>query len=198
MRVLVLHGKGSSPEKVKWLSSALPQRFDVLVPPAEAEIPELVETIISLSPDLVVGHSRGGTASLIASSKLHIPVIAVSSPSDRRAQLEYLSKFPEGTVQHMIYKDVATLPSEVIDLSPVKFAHEIRRVLLIHGEKDEIVLPSQSQRMCELIRESGGDCRLYIIRGMKHSPVNKEIGEVQRIIRDWIDRLEFLGGASAP
>jgi len=186
MKSLVLHGKNSSPEKIQWLIKPLLQFGDVEAPPFEYEVKEGIERAMKYDFDLVAGHSRGGLIALIVGALKGKSVIAVSAPTDRRKQREYLSKFPEGAVQHSIYKDLLKLPEEEFDYYPLKYANMIRKALLIHGEKDEIVLKDHSVLMCEEIKKYGGDCELHIIPGMRHSPIGQQYSLIWDVITKWV------------
>ncbi|BCU71037.1 alpha/beta hydrolase family protein [Stygiolobus caldivivus] len=183
---LVLHGKGSSPEKVEWLAKPLRQFGEVLVPEFEIEAKEGVEKALTYNFDLVAGHSRGGLVALIVAALKGKNVIAVSAPSDRRKQREYLSRFSTGTIQNKIYEDIKDLPEEELDYYPLKYAQKIKNALLIHGENDDIVLKEHSIILCEEIKKYGGKCELHIIKGMKHSPLGQHYKVIWDIITDWV------------
>ena len=187
---LVLHGKGSSPEKVEWLAKPLRQFGEVIVPYFEIEVKEGVEKAITYNFDLIAGHSRGGTIALIAAALKGKSVIAVSAPSDRRKQKEYLSRFPPGTIQHKIYEDIKNLPEEEFEYYPLKYADRIKNALLIHGENDEIVLKDHSVILCEEIKKHGGNCELHIIKGMKHTPLGQHYKLIWDIITNWVKKNE--------
>ncbi|BFH73747.1 prolyl oligopeptidase family serine peptidase [Sulfurisphaera javensis] len=186
MKSLVLHGKGSSPEKVEWLAKPLRSFGEVIVPEFEIEVKEGIEKALQYDFDCIAGHSRGGTIALIAGALKGTCVIAVSAPSDRRKQREYLSKFPPGTVQNRIYQDISKLPEYEFDYAPLKYADKLKDVLLIHGENDEIVLKEHSIVMCEEIKKHGGNCELHIIPGMKHTPLGQQYSKIWEIIENWI------------
>ncbi|MBB5254392.1 alpha/beta hydrolase family protein [Sulfurisphaera ohwakuensis] len=186
MRSLVIHGKGSSPEKVEWLAKPLRSFGEVIVPDFEIEVKEGVEKALQYNFDCIAGHSRGGTIALIVGALRGSCVIAVSAPSDRRKQKEYLSKFPQGTIQHKIYEDLIKLPDYEFDYSPLKYADKLKDVLLIHGENDEIVSKEHSIVMCEEIKKYGGNCELHIIPNMKHTPLGQQYSTIWNIIENWI------------
>lgn len=186
MKSLVLHGKGSSPDKVEWLAKPLREYGEVIVPEFEIEVKEGVEEALKYDFDCIAGHSRGGTVALIAGAIKETCVIAVSAPSDRRKQREYLSKFPPGTVQNKIFQDISRLPEYEFDYAPLKYANKLNNVLLIHGEDDEIVLKDHSIVMCEEIKKYGGYCELHIIPKMKHTPLGQHYSTIWGIIEKWI------------
>jgi|BEDMetMinimDraft_2_1075160.scaffolds.fasta_scaffold21706_1 dipeptidyl aminopeptidase/acylaminoacyl peptidase len=187
MKSLVLHGKGSSPEKIEWLASPLRGFGEVIVPEFEVEVTEGVQRALKYDFDLVAGHSRGGLIALIAGALKGKPVIAVSAPVNRRMHMNYLSTFPEGTPQNRIYKDLQRLPPRDLDLSPLQYARSLREVLLIHGTKDEVVIKDHSVIMCDEIRRGGGNCELHLL-DMKHSPSGEAIWKISEIVREWVGR----------
>ena len=186
MKSLVIHGKGSSPEKVEWLAKPLRKYGEVMVPEFEIEVKEGVEKALTYDFDCVAGHSRGGVIALIAGALKGTCVIAVAAPSDRKKQREYLSAFPPGTIQNKIYQDLLSLPEYEFDYSPLKYADKLKNVLLIHGEEDEIVKKEHSIAMCEEIRKHGGNCELHIIPKMKHTPLGQQYSIIWNIIDKWI------------
>lgn len=186
MKSLVLHGKGSSPDKVEWLAKPLREFGEVIVPDFEIEVKEGVEKALSYDFDCIAGHSRGGTIALISGALKGTCVIAVSAPSDRRKQREYLSKFPPGTIQNRIYQDISKLPEYEFEYVPLNYADKLKNVLLIHGDNDEIVLKDHSILMCEEIKKHGGNCELHIIPGMKHTPLGQQYSIIWEIIEKWI------------
>ncbi len=186
MRILVLHGKGSSPEKIKWLSKPLEEFGEVIIPDFDYEVKEGVEKALKSDFDCIAGHSRGGTIALMASALTGKCCIAVSAPSDRVEQLNYLSSFPQDTIQYRNYLDLSKISIEDLKkYSPIHYASSLRNVLLIHGKNDNIVSPKHSINLCSKIRENGGNCELYLIE-MKHSPPMDKYSEVADVIKKWV------------
>ncbi|AWR96428.1 prolyl oligopeptidase family serine peptidase [Acidianus sulfidivorans JP7] len=186
MRSLVIHGKGSSPEKVEWLAKPLRSFGEVIVPEFELEVKDGVRKALSYNFDCIAGHSRGGLIALIAAAIVGSCVIAVSAPSDRIRQKNYLSKFPEGTIQYKNYQDLLKIPDqELIQYSAINYADKLKKVLLLHGDKDEMVEKEQSITLCNEIKKNNGNCTLYII-DMKHSPPKSKEKEISAIIENWI------------
>ncbi|QPG51219.1 S9 family peptidase [Saccharolobus solfataricus] len=188
MKSLVIHGKNSSPEKVEWLAKPLRKFGEVIVPEFEIEAKEGVEKALTYDFDCIAGHSRGGLIALIAAALKGKWAIAVSAPSDRRKQKEYLSKFPPGTVQYNIYQDLMKMPEYELEYSSLSYADRLKKVLLIHGEDDEMVLKEHSITLCDTIKRMGGDCELHIIPKMKHTPLGQQYQTIWSIIEDWIKR----------
>jgi len=186
MKTLVIHGKGSSPDKVEWLAKPLRKYGEVTVPEFEIEVREGIEKALTYDFDCIAGHSRGGTIALIAGALRGTCVIAVSAPSDRKKQREYLSTFPPGTIQNKIYQDISSLPEYEFEYAPLKYTDRLKNVLLIHGEEDEIVLKEHSIVMCEEIKKHGGKCELHIIPKMKHTPLGQQYSIIWDIVDKWI------------
>ncbi|MGC9208384.1 MAG: prolyl oligopeptidase family serine peptidase [Nitrososphaeria archaeon] len=188
MKILVLHGKGSSPKKIEWLASPLRAFGEVDAPEADIEAEEFIQRFMSKNYDLVAGHSRGGTFALLYAAYRGVPVIAVSAPSDRMKQRDYLSRFSEGTIQRKLYEDLSGLSKEYLQsTSPIFLAEKIKDALLIHGSEDSIVPVEQSIEMCKLINEKGGRCFLSIVK-MKHTPSIANYKEISSIIQEWVRR----------
>ncbi|MEM1860311.1 MAG: S9 family peptidase, partial [Metallosphaera sp.] len=112
MHSIVLHGKGSSPSKVEWLSVPLKRFGTVEVPNFDYDVEQGLEIVLKTDFQLIAGHSRGGTVALLAGARRGVPVIAVSAPTDRLLQLEHLSKFPEDSEQGKLYRYLSSFPRE--------------------------------------------------------------------------------------
>ncbi|MEM0169460.1 MAG: prolyl oligopeptidase family serine peptidase [Metallosphaera sp.] len=189
MKSIVLHGKGSSPHKVEWLSNPLRTFGQVDTPDFDYDVEEGLRIVLSKEFDLIAGHSRGGTVALLAGAKKGLPVIAVSAPTDRLLQLEHLSKFPTESEQGKLYKYLSTFPNErLIETSPITYAKDLRNVLLIHGEKDEVVPKIHSEVLCEKVKESGNRCD-FVVLEMRHSPPKHLYNKIERIVLEWVKRL---------
>ncbi len=186
MKVVVLHGRGSSPKNVEWLATPFRELGDVLVPEFDFEVREGVNIALSYDFDLIAGHSRGGLVALIAGAIKGKPVVAVGAPVDRKRQYEYLSRFPEDTIQGRIFKELRALPKEEIEVSALDYAEKLDKVLLIHGTEDKIVEPEQSIALCRKLKELNKDCELKLINGMGHSPSGSKAKEVENVIRAWL------------
>ncbi|ARM74908.1 alpha/beta hydrolase family protein [Acidianus manzaensis] len=187
MKSLVIHGKGSSPGKVEWLANPLRKYGDVQVPDFDMEVKEGIEKALSFDFDCIAGHSRGGVIALIAAAIKGTCAIAVSAPADRLRQKQYLSKFPEGTIQYKNYQDLLKISDdELKEYSAITYARKLNNVLLLHGSKDEMVEKEQSINLCNEIIKYGGKCELKII-DMKHSPPKSKEKEIYEIIQNWIN-----------
>jgi len=186
LKILALHGKGSDPAKIAWLISPLKIFGDVDAPYVDIEANEFLKSYLKTEYDIVAGHSRGGTYALLYSAFKGKPVIAVSSPSDRLKQSEYLKGFQPGTVQKRLYEDLQKIQKEYLaETSPINYADKIKNALLIHGSEDDIVPVQQSEELCKKIVESGGKCRLYVIK-MRHTPPASRYSEIHKIIESWV------------
>lgn len=186
MKSLVIHGKSSTPEKVEWLAKPLRKFGEVVVPNFDMEVREGVEKALAYDFDCIAGHSRGGLIALIAGAIKGSCVIAVSTPADRLRQRRYLSKFSEDTVQYKNYQDLLRIPEEELaKYSALNYVDRLKKVLLIHGERDEMVEKDQSILLCNEILKHGGSCTLKLF-DMAHSPPKSKEKEIGEIIEKWI------------
>ncbi|MGC8661085.1 MAG: alpha/beta hydrolase family protein [Nitrososphaeria archaeon] len=186
MIILALHGKGSTPEKITWLTEPLSHFGEVTAPPIDMEVNQALSFVDRYSFDLIAGHSRGGTVALLAAAKRDVPVVAVSAPCDRVLQRMHLCSYPDGTVQKKLCREQDGYSESYLrSTSPVNFADKIADALLIHGKRDDIVPISQSRTMCYKIRESGGKCSLLELE-MKHTPPKSLEKELFRAVEEWI------------
>ncbi|WP_287690068.1 prolyl oligopeptidase family serine peptidase [Metallosphaera javensis (ex Sakai et al. 2022)] len=189
MNSIVLHGKGSSPSKVEWLSTPLRRFGTVEVPDFDYDVEQGLEIVLRKDFHLVAGHSRGGTVALLAGARRFVPVIAVSAPTDRILQLEHLSRFPEDSEQGKLYRYLSTFSRErLIETSPITYASSLRNVLLIHGENDDVVPIIHSERLCEKVREAGNECNMVRLN-MRHSPPKHLYREIEDIVVKWVQGL---------
>ena len=186
MNIIALHGKGSSPERIKWLTEPLSKFGSVIAPHVDVEVEDALKIVGKYSFDLVAGHSRGGIVALLAAADYRVPVIAVSAPSDRLMQRRHLCSYPEGTFQWKQCMEQANLSESYLrSTSPIYYADRISHALLIHGKLDEIVPIEHSEMMCSRIRESGGKCKLVELM-MKHAPPKSLEKELSLAIEEWI------------
>ncbi len=186
MIILALHGKGSSPDKIKWLTEPLSQFGDVIAPSIDMEVNQALELLKEYNFGLVAGHSRGGTVALLAAAMRGVPVIAVSAPSDRLMQRMHLCSYPDGTVQKRLCREQDNVSESYLkSTSPVNFADKISSALLIHGKQDDIVPIVQSRIMCLRIKENGGKCNLLELM-MKHSPPKSLEKELFKAVKEWM------------
>ena len=189
MHSIVLHGKGSSPSKVEWLSVPLKRFGTVEVPNFDYDVEQGLEIVLKTDFQLIAGHSRGGTVALLAGARRGVPVIAVSAPTDRLLQLEHLSKFPEDSEQGKLYRYLSSFPREkLLETSPIAHASSLRNILLIHGKGDDVVPIIQSERLCDKVREAGNSCEIVKLN-MRHSPPKHLYGEIENVIVNWVNSL---------
>lgn len=193
MEIFVLHGKHSSPEKVSWLSKPLKKFGNVQVPFFDFEIKQGLEILKGKEIDCIAGHSRGGTAALLAAEIMNIKcVIAVSAPIDRIYQMNYLCKFGEDTIQHKLCLELRALPEEELkETSPIYMLDKLDNVLIIHGDSDEIVPLWHSKTLYERLNGLGRNVRLEIIKGMKHTPMRSQYSYIEKIITEFMSSLKL-------
>jgi len=183
---LALHGKGSSPEKIGWLTGPLYRFGEVIAPQIDLEVDRALDVVSGFKFDLVAGHSRGGTVALLAAARHGVPVIAISAPTDRIMQRMHLCSYPDGTVQKKLcIEQYGYSESYLRSTSPINFADKIKKALLVHGTKDEIVPVMQSRMMCSRIKESGNGCTLLEL-SMKHTPPKSLEKQLSEAIIEWI------------
>lgn len=191
MEIYVLHGKGSSPSKVEWLSRPLKKFGSVVVPLFDFEIKEGIELLKGKKIGCIAGHSRGGTAALLASVLMGINcVIAVASPIDRIYQRDYLCSFGEDKIQHKLCLDLKEIPEEELkETSPIYYLDKLNNVLIIHGDSDDIVPLWHSKTLYEKLNAMGKNVRLEIIKGMKHTPMKSHYSQIDKVITDFMASL---------
>jgi alpha-L-fucosidase 2 len=123
----------------------------------------------------LVGESAGAQLASMAALKparggAVQAVVALYSPSDLVSLAETSPQIPTSVRQALKGTPFADmLMAGLSNLSPINFVkRDSPPFLLIHGTADTLVPFAQSERMCARIREAGGSCELYPVRGGGH------------------------------
>lgn len=123
----------------------------------------------------LIGESAGGQLASMAALKpapggAVQAVVALYSPSDLVSLAENSPQIPDSVrqaVKGTPFGDM--LVAGLRSLSPINFVkRDSPPFLLIHGTADRLVPYEQSERMCAAIRQAGGSCELYPVRGGGH------------------------------
>ncbi|MFB6470951.1 MAG: alpha/beta hydrolase family protein [Vulcanisaeta sp. AZ3] len=205
MRAIALHGFGSSPEKINWLVGPLRTlNLDVLVPSYKdfGDGLNKVNEIVRSSSDyfIVAGHSMGGTIALLTASTMERIncAISVSGPTDRWAQVRWLSEGEPGSIRRRTYEELLKISSEQVSegflrrTSPINYLKSgLPPMLLIHGINDELVNIQQVESYYEKAKSLGNTIELVRIEGMSHTPRGKDIKVIARVIEEFIRRYCF-------
>ena len=97
-------------------------------------------------------------------------VVAFYGPSDLVSLAETSPQIPDSfrrAVQGTPFGEM--LLAGLRNLSPINFVKaDSPPFLLIHGTADTLVPFEQSERMCRSVREAGGSCELYPVKGGGH------------------------------
>lgn len=143
----------------------------------------------------LVGHSRGGSASL-RTAALDCRVestVALSAPVD-------IARYMNGLREHspsryeMLAKGYGGAPAEdpqyYRTISPLHYAGQIATpVLLVHGSDDMVAPKENSEWMCAALTASGNtDARLELIAGAGHFFEHRFQAQQFELIVDFIDR----------
>ena len=123
----------------------------------------------------VVGHSRGGSASLRAAAvdgRIR-STVALAPPVDIAQYVRALREYAPTRYELMVTGYGATPeddPEYYRAIAPVTYADRLKTpVLLIHGLGDMIAPPEHSRWMYEALRRSGNACaRLELLPGLGH------------------------------
>lgn len=199
--LVLLHAFNQSPEHIKTLATFLADSGILVLAPKYTDVADGISQAINSiryaithlgfkSEQLgVAGLSLGGTVSLLVSTQEQVSFVGNYGGWVDMANLyEFLSKFPRGTPQRTIadtIKSAVGTPSdnpEVYSLSsPITYVDLINgSILLIHGEKDDMVPLSQSQILYEKLKQLGKDVELYILNdsGYLFTGYEKNIAEI--------------------
>jgi len=123
----------------------------------------------------IFGISLGGTVALLAATQEPVEfVVDVGGWVDLADLYRYLSKFPSGTPQKIIADTVESTigtPEESPEVyrlsSPITYVDYIKskKILIIHGEKDDMVPLDQSKLLLRKLQENGAMVKLEVIEG---------------------------------
>jgi dipeptidyl aminopeptidase/acylaminoacyl peptidase len=146
----------------------------------------------------VVGHSRGGSASLRAAAidARVRSTVALSPPVDIARYVRTLRDYAPTRYELMVTGYGGTPdddPNYYQAIAPLTYADRIKTpVLLIHGLADMVAPPEQSQWMHEALRKSGNTrARLELLPGLGHffeeGGGGYRVEKVAELTVDWLD-----------
>lgn len=118
----------------------------------------------------MVGYSRGATVALLAAARgADVDPIVVYSPvTDISAMLDGSDRVQAILARQDLAFDPED-PRQVRARSPILATEDIRApVLLLHGGRDPLVPPSQSERFAQSLRAAGGDAVVRIFPDAAH------------------------------
>lgn len=198
MRAIALHGFGSSPEKINWLVGPLRSLgLEVLTPSYrdfEDGLNKLSELLKGGEQYIVAGHSMGGTIALLAASTMNgiICAISVSGPTDRLAQVRWLSEGEPGSMRRRTYEELLRIDSKQVTeeflrrTSPINYLRPgLPPILLIHGTNDDLVKIDQVVNYYERAKSLGNIIEFVRIEGMPHTPRGKDIKVIANVIENF-------------
>jgi dipeptidyl aminopeptidase/acylaminoacyl peptidase len=198
MRAIALHGFGSSPEKINWLVGPLKSLgLEVLTPSYrdfEDGLNKLSELLKGGEQYIVAGHSMGGTIALLAASTMNgiICAISVSGPTDRLAQVRWLSEGEPGSMRRRTYEELLRIDSKQVTeeflrrTSPINYLRPgLPPILLIHGTNDDLVKIDQVVNYYERAKSLGNIIEFVRIEGMPHTPRGKDIKVIANVIENF-------------
>jgi dipeptidyl aminopeptidase/acylaminoacyl peptidase len=198
MRAIALHGFGSSPEKINWLVGPLRSLgLEVLTPSYrdfEDGLNKLSELLKGGEQYIVAGHSMGGTIALLAASTMNgiICAISVSGPTDRLAQVRWLSEGEPGSIRRRTYEELLRINSKQVTeeflrrTSPINYLRPgLPPILLIHGTNDDLVKIDQVVNYYERAKSLGNIIEFVRIEGMPHTPRGKDIKVIANVIENF-------------
>lgn len=198
--LVFLHAFNQSPEDLRSLAAILAENGILVLAPKYVDVADGVNQAINTiryvrarlgfdnSRIGVAGISLGGTVSLLASTQENIAFVGDFGGWVEMAGLyEFLDKFPKGTPQKMIAETIKAAvgtPQESPDIyslsSPITYVELINSsVLIIHGEKDDMVPVSQSKVLYEKLKQLGRDVELHVLdAGYLFSGYEKELANI--------------------
>ncbi len=186
MKVMVFHGYGSSPSRIKWLIKPFKELgAEVEAPKLPSPLVRAYQAVKDVEADMYAGHSMGGALALLKASDQTKPAIAVAPPTDLKAQMEHMKNNEK---LRGVYEEIVSALGGNLDLmyelSPIKRAYEAP-ILIIHGTEDEVVPIEQSLRFCEKVE----NCELVVIEGMGHVPRGDHKETISSAIRKFWEKV---------
>ncbi|MGC8542691.1 MAG: alpha/beta hydrolase family protein [Vulcanisaeta sp.] len=202
MKAIVLHGFGSNPEKINWLIGPLKSlNLEVLAPfyrDFEDGLNKVTDILKSSNENFIIaGHSMGGALALLTASTLNnvVCAISVSGPTDRLAQVRWLSEGEPGSIRRRTYEELLKLDSRQVSeeflrkTSPINYLRPgLPPILLIHGSNDELVNIQQVENYYERAKALGNIIEFVKIEGMAHTPRGKDIRVIAKAIESFVQK----------
>ena len=113
-------------------------------------------------------------------------VVAYFPPTDIREYVNHKTlsaQFPAVVFPDSQADDASPLLAVTADDAPT---------LLIHGDKDELVPISHSERYVEAMKKSGATCELLVMKGAAHGFPGEQGTQAETALLDWFDK--YLSG----
>lgn len=213
--IIISHGFGSSKDnKEKWAETLQKAgfttlRFDfsghgesqgLIAETTLTKVTNDLKSAVSFVKDLgynkvgLTGHSLGGAASLLAASKAHA-VVPIAPPT--HFGLMYDSRRKEGLVNLDEWREKGytnlfgikvnySLYSDAVKYHPKSIAKTIKcPVMIIHGDKDEIV---PLQHSIDFFNALACEKSLEIIKGARHNFVSREYRKMIKLTKEWFTK----------
>jgi len=186
-RALAFHGRGSTPDRIRWLIDALEAAGLVVEAPSYGEVDEGYRIAVSRLPiDVVAGHSMGGTVAMLLAAKHPDEVrcvISIAGPVDRLEQLRYMK---ERGLNRLASEVEALGIEKLIETSPIKYLSErTPPILYIWGDRDDIVPITHLQMLRDAAKRLGFRLVDVVVEGMGHVPRGHQLGLVKRIVTEF-------------
>jgi acetyl esterase/lipase len=109
-------------------------------------------------------------------------VVAYFPPTDIREYVNHKTlspRFPAVVFSDDLADDVSPLLAVTPDDAPT---------LLIHGDKDELVPISHSERFAEAMKKSNATCELIVMKGAAHGFPGEQGTQAEAALLDWFDK----------
>lgn len=154
------------------------------------------------------GHSAGGHLALWAAARHRLPEgSALGSPAVRPTAAVSLAGVPDlaqaasdrlgsGAVQALLEAEPDEEPDRYALTSPAALVPLRARLLLVHGDRDEIVPDAQSGSFAERAASEGDDVELRLLPRVDHFQVIDAGHPAWRGTADWL--VDALVGAATP
>jgi len=136
------------------------------------------------------GSLRAGTAGSVGPGEAHVPVVgAVTQAGLLDLVGAATEQLGDGAVVALMEGEPRSLPQRYHHASPLASVGDGARVVCVHGDADDTVPLSQSERYVEAARMAGDPARLIVLPGVGHFELIDPGDPAWEVCRDQLLRM---------
>ena len=136
------------------------------------------------------GSLRAGTAGSVGPGEAHVPVVgAVTQAGLLDLVGAATEQLGDGAVVALMEGEPRSLPQRYHHASPLASVGDGARVVCVHGDADDTVPLSQSERYVEAARMAGDPARLIVLPGVGHFELIDPDERAWEVCRDQLLRM---------
>jgi dipeptidyl aminopeptidase/acylaminoacyl peptidase len=145
---------------------------------------------IDLDRVVTIGHSAGGHLAAWAATRQD-PLVRVSGVVAQAGVLDLRQaaqdRLGDGACEAFLDGLPATVPDRYVDASPIEHLPLGVPILCVHGQADDVVPVSQSERFVAAAGAAGDDAELALVDG-DHFVVIDPSSDAWRAVLNWLDQ----------